>query len=64
MEYDSNNDKLISECGNIEIYPGGLDFPRSMSISIEILGEHVEIPGHMIRQLADGILNAADRIGV
>lgn len=64
MKYDYENDRLISETGEIKIYPSGYDFPSSSSVEIEIDGESITLRDDLVRVLADGILNAAERLGV
>lgn len=64
MKYDADNDRLISEKEEIKIYPSSYNFPRSRSVEIEINHEFLSVRKELLRDLADGLLNAADRLGV
>lgn len=64
MKYDSENDRLVSEEHDVKIYPSGYSFPKSYSVEVEINAEFLNVPKNSIRELADGLLNAAERLGV
>ena len=65
MEYDQQNDKIISETGSdIEIYPLGITFPESTEIELSVNGDVLLIPSAKIREVIDGLIQAAVRVGI
>lgn len=66
MKYDQENDRIIADDGVLKIYPTGLTFPKSKSLSVElgITDHNMVLPANKVRELIDGLTQAATRLGV
>tara|TARA_R110002167_G_scaffold98718_13_gene259458 strand:+ start:8201 stop:8500 length:300 start_codon:yes stop_codon:yes gene_type:complete len=65
VEYDKENDKIVSAVGSdIEIFPLGETFARSSKIEVAVGDALVIVPVDQIRELVDGLSNAATRVGL
>lgn len=65
MVYDKENDRIISAAGSdLEIYPTGPTFSDSEGIEVESGGESVFVNTKYVRELIDGLVQAANRLGI
>jgi hypothetical protein len=65
MEYDKENDRIISSVGSeILVYPIGPTFPTASEIEIDIGADSINVPIENLRELIDGLTQAATRVGV
>ena len=65
MEYDQQNDKIISTVGSdIEIYPLGINFLESSEIELNVNGEILTVPSDKIMEVIDGLSRAAAQVGI
>ena len=65
MQYDKENDKIVSAVGSdIEIYPLGVSFQDSSEIELNVNGDSIHIPSDKILEIIDGLIQVVARAGV
>ena len=63
MKYDEENDKFISKCRRIQIYPIGYNFHLSSKVVVEIEGDNMTLNREEIDTLISGLQQAKERLG-
>jgi len=60
MQYDEENDRLVSDQCPLEIYPNGYNFHESTGVSVEIGDASIPVESGAIRELISGLEQAAE----